>query len=65
MDGSQVRPVEQLKNFCHLTLRLWNTINDEIKLSTSLEKFKKKYVARMVLTVHASFAMHLVLFTFN
>ena len=44
---------------------LWNTIDDELKLSPSLEKFKRKYVAGMTLAVHVLFAINLVLFTFN
>ena len=44
---------------------LWNTIDDQIKLSPSLEKFKRKYVARMALAVHVVFAINLALFTFN
>ena len=44
---------------------LWNTIDDEIELSPSLEKFIKKYVAGMALAVHVLFAINLVLFTFN
>ena len=44
---------------------LWNTIDDEIKLSPSLEKLKRKHVAGMVLAVHILFANNLLLFTCN
>ena len=41
---------------------LWNSIDDEIKLSPSLMIFKRKYVAGMVLTVNFLFVINLVLF---
>ena len=43
---------------------LWNTIDNEIKLSPSLEKFRKKYVAGMALAVHDLFAINFVFFYF-
>ena len=36
---------------------LWNALSDDLKLTTSLVKFKKKYVAGMATT--ATFALNL------
>ena len=38
---------------------LWNTLSDDLKLKTSLMKFKKKYVAGMATTARATFALDL------
>ena len=38
---------------------LWNALSDDLKLTTSLVKFKKKYVAGMATTVRATFALKL------
>ena len=36
---------------------LWNTLSDDLKLTTSLVIFKKKYVAVMATTTRATFAL--------
>ena len=38
---------------------LWNALSDDLKLTTSLVKFKKKYVAGMAITARATFALNL------
>ena len=38
---------------------LWNPLSDDLKLTTSLVKFKKKYVTGMATTARVTFALNL------
>ena len=43
---------------------LWNALSDDLKLTTSLVKLQKKYVAGMATTARATSALNLGFYTF-
>ena len=44
---------------------MWNALSDDLKLTTSLMKLEKKYVAGMVTTVRTIFAFNLDFLSFS